>query len=281
MSSFTRLVDVRPAGRADARPRVGSVGYLNAKPLIHGLDRADGRGPLLAVPAGLLAHLQGGALDVALLPVIDYQRLGGLRVVPAGGIGCDGPTLTVRVFSRVPIGDVRQLACDTHSHSSVALARVILAEAYGITPPFVELDTDRAGWGTAGAEAVLLIGDKVVCEEPGGYPYQLDLGEAWKRLTGLPFLFAVWVARAGVTLGDLPGRLSAAKRAGLADVDGIVRRFAVPRGWPADLARRYLTEYLQFDVTPRHLEAVRLFHALAFKHGMLAVPPRELVVEGG
>jgi chorismate dehydratase len=256
--------------------RIGSVSYLNAKPLIHGLDEADDLHLSLDVPAKLIDGLRDGRFDVALLPVIDYQRLDGLRIIPSGGIGCDGPTLTVRLFSRVPIEQVRTLACDAHSHTSVALARVILAEAYGITPRFVELDTDDPTADPA-AEARLLIGDKVVCEEPAGYPHQLDLGEAWHRLTGLPFLFAAWVARAGIDLGDLPDRLSAAKSAGLAAVDGIVDRFAVPRGWPADLARRYMTEFLKYDVGPRQLEAVRLFHALAFRHGMLDRPPRGLL----
>ena len=268
-----------PARAAQPRhaTRLGSVSYLNAKPLIYGLDEADALHLSLEVPAKLMGGLRDGRFDVALLPIIDYQRLNGVRILTSGGIGSDGTTLTVRVFSRVPVGQVRTLACDTHSHSSVALARVIFAEAYGVTPTFVDLDTDDPRAAST-AEARLLIGDKVVCEEPAGFPHQLDLGDAWKRLTGLPFLFAAWVARDGVDLGDLPGRLSAAKRAGLADVDGLVRRFAVPRGWPADLARRYMTEFLKYDVGPRQLEAVRLFHALAFKHGMLAAPPRELVV---
>ncbi len=274
-----------PAPRADPRhaTRLGSVSYLNAKPLIHGLDGADDLHLSLDVPAKLIGGLRDGRFDVALLPIIDYQRLADVRLLTAGGIGSDGTTLTVRVFSRVPPERVRTLACDTHSHTSVALARVIFAEAYGATPAFVDLDTDDPRATSAAvpaeAEARLLIGDKVVCEAPDGFPHQLDLGDAWKRLTGLPFLFAAWVARGGVDLGDLPDRLAAAKHAGLAGVDGIVQRFAVPRGWPADLARRYLTEYLKFDVGPRQLEAVRLFHALAFKHGMLATPPRELVVE--
>lgn len=251
---------------------------MNAKPLIHGLDEADDLQLSLDVPAKLIDGLREGRFDVALLPIIDYQRLEGLRVIPSGGIGCDGPTLTVRLFSKVPMGQVRTLACDTHSHSSVALARVIFAESYGVTPTFVPLDTDDPAAEPPVAEARLLIGDKVVCEEPAGFPHQVDLGEAWKQLTGLPFLFAAWVARAGVDLGDLPDRLAIAKQTGLADVDRIVERFAVPRGWPAGLARRYMTEYLKYDVGARQLEAARRFHALAFTHGMLDRPPRELRV---
>jgi chorismate dehydratase len=118
---------------------IGSVSYLNAKPLIWGIEREGDVRLLLDVPSRLLAGLREGRFDVALLPVIDYQRMPGLRIVPAGGIGCDGPTLTVRIFSRVPIERIGRLACDTDSHTSVALARVVLAERWGARPVFVDL----------------------------------------------------------------------------------------------------------------------------------------------
>ena len=81
----------------------------------------------------------------------------------------------------------------------------------------------------------------MICEEPAGLPYQLDLGEAWKDMTGLPFVFAVWTAGPGPDgsapdLGDLPARLERAKQEGLAHVEEILTRFAQPRGWPRDVA---------------------------------------------
>jgi chorismate dehydratase len=123
-------------------------------------------------------------------------------------------------------------------------------------------------------DARLLIGDKVVCEEPAGFEHQVDLGAAWRALTGLPFVFAVWTARDGVDLGDLPQRLEGAKREGLAKVAEIVRRHAVGRGWPAGLALQYLTVYLKFDVGERELRAISLFHELAAKHGVIEARPR-------
>src|SRR5688500_4765400 len=188
--------------------RVGSVSFLNAKPLIYGLDGQPGVCRTLDVPSRLLDGLLDGRFDVALLPVIDYQRLPGLRLLTSGGIGCDGATLTVRIFSPVPVEQIRTLACDTDSHTSVALARIVLAKLYGVRPQFVDLTASAVTNETA----LLLIGDKVVCEEPKGLPHQLDLGEAWKRLTGLPFVFAAWIAHGGVDLGDLPARLELAKR---------------------------------------------------------------------
>jgi chorismate dehydratase len=258
--------------------RVGSVSFLNAQPLIYGLEQDPGVELSLEVPSRLLDGLREERYDVALLPVIDYQRMEGLRLLTAGGIGCDGPTLTVRIFSRVPIERVKTLACDTDSHTSVALARVLCAELYGAVPEMIPLTPRAAQPGAADSSAVLLIGDKVVSEEPAGFPYQVDLGEAWKRLTGLPFLFAAWMARDGVELHDLPQRLARARHAGLANVERIVAREATPRRWPLDVAHRYLTEHLRFDVGPEQLRAVQRFHDLAHRHGVLANPPRPLAL---
>jgi chorismate dehydratase len=255
--------------------RIGSVSFLNAKPLIYGLESDDSLELNLDVPAKLLDGLMADRFDVALLPVIDYQRMADLRVLTAGGIGCDGPTLTVRIFSPTPIERMLALACDCDSHTSVALARIILAAQYGIRPELVTLD--RARHIVRPDTGILLIGDKVVCEEPRELPYQLDLGEAWKNLTGLPFVFAAWMARGGVDLGDLPQRLERAKREGLAHVDQIIRHYATPRGWPPEIARRYLTHHLKFDIGPAQLHAIRHFHKLAHEHGVLESAPRELV----
>jgi chorismate dehydratase len=255
--------------------RIGGVSYLNAKPLIYGLAEAEHLSLTLDVPAKLIDGLLERRFDVALLPIIDYQRLPDARLLTAGGIGCDGPTLTVRIFSHVPVEEIATLACDVHSHTSVALARVILAERYGRRPRFVDLTHSEPA---PTAEARLLIGDKVVCEEPHGFEYQVDLGQAWKQLTGLPFVFAAWVARGDAELGDLPQRLESAKSAGMAHLDEIVAKDAVPRGWPANLALRYMTEYLKYDIGPRQLEAIRLFHQLAEKYRMIDGPVCELKV---
>ena len=258
--------------RRMSRPlNVGCVSFLNAKPLIYGLEGDRDVRLSLDVPARLLEGLREEQYDVALLPVIDYQRMAGLRLLTSGGIGCDGATLTVRIFSAVPVERIRTLACDTDSHTSVALARIVLSRLYGIRPKFVDLG--RPGVTVGGDTALLLIGDKVVCEGPTGLPHQIDLGDAWKRLTGLPFLFAAWIARAGVDLHDLPARLELARHDGLAHLDEIIARHAVPRGWPAEVAHRYLAEYLKFDVGPDQLQAVRLFHQYASEEGLIDHAP--------
>jgi chorismate dehydratase len=265
MSNMKTSTTLSEAASRHQLLRVGSVSFLNAKPLIHGLDSADHVKLSLAVPSNLLAGLRSEVLDIALLPVIDYQRMEGLCIVPSGGIGCDGETLTVRIFSKCPMTEIKTLACDPDSHTSVALARVIFAEQYGMSPRFVDWTRHEQ----QPCDAKLLIGDKVVCEEPPGFEHQIDLGSAWKALTGLPFVFAVWTARKGIDLGDLPEQLEQAKEAGLASVSEIVQRHAVAKGWPAGLAMQYLTVYLKFDIGERQLEAIGRFHHLAAKHGMI------------
>lgn len=247
------------------------MSFLNAKPLIYGLENDRNVALKLAVPSQLLTGLEQAQFDVALLPVIDYQRLDNLVLVPAGGIGCDGPTLTVRIFSRKPIEQIKTMACDTDSHTSVALARVILAEKYQIHPVFSDLQRDDQQ-----TDAQLLIGDKVVCEEPPVFDHQLDLGQAWREFTGLPFVFAIWTARGGVDLHDLPDRLTAAREQGLQHIDEILKKYAVPHGWPAGLALQYLTVYLKFEIAPPQLDAIARFHELCARHGLIANPPKPL-----
>ena len=246
--------------------RIASVSFLNARPLIHGLDRDPQVKLLLDVPSKLLDLLRTHQADVALLPVIDYQRLENLTIIPAGGIGSDGATLTVRIFSRVPVPQVKSLACDPDSHTSVALAGIVLARRHNLRPEFTAL----ARASDDPTQARLLIGDKVVCAGPRGFPHQLDLGDEWKSLTGLPFVFATWMARSDVA--DLPRLhdiLVSAKSRGMDDLEAIIRDHGVPRGWPAPLAKAYLTRHLTFDVGAREIDAIRLFHRFAAEEGII------------
>lgn len=249
--------------------RIGAVSYLNSRPLIYGLDSAPDVQLSLDVPARLLDGLRSGQYDVALLPIIDYQRMEGLVLVPAGGIGCDGATLTVQLFARRPIEQTSALACDPESHTSVALVQIILAERFGIEPRCIDL-----GQATSDpTEARLLIGDKVVCEQPAGFDHRLDLGSAWKELTGRPFVFAAWVARREFAnsgaAGELMRRLRSAREQGLAAVKQIVRDVALPLGWPEQLAQEYLTQNLKYDIGPEQLDAIGHFFELAARHGLI------------
>jgi len=249
--------------------RIGCVSFLNARPLIDGLDGRDDLSVRYDVPSGLLADLESGEVDLALCPVIDYQRsTQPLVVVPAGGIGCKGPTLTVRLFSRRPFDQVTRLAADTDSHTSVALARVILRERFGVDAAIDDFDARHAR-GTD-SDTMLLIGDKVVTAAPPEceYPHTLDLGQAWHEATGLPFVFAVWMARRGAELGDVPRLLAGQRARNAGRIDAIAQRHAPPIGWPIDVARQYLGHLLRYRVGARELQAMQLFWSKAAELGL-------------
>ncbi|MBX2851964.1 MAG: menaquinone biosynthesis protein [Phycisphaeraceae bacterium] len=267
--------------REAATHRVGCVSYLNAKPLIAGLDDEPGITVKADVPARLLKDLESGEVDIALCPVFDFFKSGEpLALVPVGAIGCEGPTLTVRLYSQVPIDQVTTLHADTDSHTSVVLAQILLAKLFNVSPTMVDYDArERTAEGRIdeSPQAMLLIGDKVVTGSPLAveYPYQMDLGEGWHEMTGLPFVFAIWMTRAGTELGDLPARLQARLEANLPQRLLIAERFAEQHGWPNDLAEHYLVDVLRYQVGPLELEAISRFGRLALELGLIDTP-REL-----
>ncbi len=236
--------------------RVGVVRYINTLPMIDGLGRLEGMQLVPDVPSRLIGRLASGDVDLALCSVVDAVR-GAVPavIVPVGMIGCDGRTLTVRLYSRVPWEQVRTVAADTDSHTSRALAEVVLRRRFGAAPVFRDF-AQASGSRDPGTDAMLMIGDKVIADAPaaGAWPHELDLGEAWREWTGLPFVFAAWLARADMG-EEARARVRTAarvldhqRRHNRGRIDGIVAREAAPHGWPADLAREYLGGLLRFDL---------------------------------
>lgn len=242
--------------------RLGVVSFLNSRPLIEGLSRGDGVELVYDVPALLPGMLARGEVDAALVPIVDVLRSDGrLRVISDACIGCDGETMTVRVFSQVPPDRITTLWVDGDSHTSVALASVLWRELYDRRLTLRPLDArvQRADEH----EAVLLIGDKVVDPLRGGFGYEVDLGGAWRAHTGLPFVFAVWATERDAALPDgLGGLLSRARDRGVARAAEIARTQGPALGWPVELAERYLTRCLKFALTPRMIEGAELFAGL-------------------
>jgi chorismate dehydratase len=259
--------------------RVAAVSYLNTAPLIEGLDACADLEVERLVPSRIVDRLtQTGPdrVDLGLVSVIDAARTGeDLALLSCGMIGCEGPTLTVRLYASIDPARITRLHADSDSHTSVALAQVILHERYGVRPEVVpfnarECASDGADW----PEAALLIGDKVVASSPPAVraTTQIDLGSAWHELTGLPFVYALWMCRresmhdpriqAGAALLDRQ------RRRNLARLDAIVSQRAHAKGWPDDLARRYVGELLRYEVGPREREAVRVFLHKASELGL-------------
>ncbi|MEI8197516.1 MAG: MqnA/MqnD/SBP family protein [Phycisphaerae bacterium] len=268
---------------------LGCVSYLNSKPLI---DPLIGRADVdvkFAVPSGLLPMIEApletgeekgsmGGVEGVLLPVVDYHASRReLVILPAGCIGCDGPTLTVRIYSQVPPAQIKTLYGDADSHTSVILAQLILRQRYGTHPSMESWSPPSTSHpATSLPQSFLLIGDKVVNAAPpaAAYPYQLDLGEEWHQLTGLPFVFAVWMARAELpparqqTLCTL---LANARARGATMTESLLDKYVAEKHWPRDLAHRYFTEYLKYAWNDRMAAGLAQFYQLAQAEGLLNV----------
>lgn len=263
--------------------RVGVVRFLNTCPLIEGLDKCADLELVAAVPSQITPMLERGEIDIGLVSTIDAAvSKTPLSLLPVGAIGCDGPTLTVRVFSRIPPSEVDRLAVDTDSHTSVVLAQVVLALAFGARPKVVDFDArEGAGQGEFSddpwPEALLLIGDKVVTASPPAirYPHQIDLGQAWKDLTGLPFAYAVWMCRqadeSDERILSAAGLIQRQRLRNQSRLDWIITTRAREKGWPDDLARQYLGERLRFECDAPQRRAVSRFLSEAHELGL--APP--------
>lgn len=286
-SPVTPTIDGSSGSRAPAGPvRIAAVSYLNTVPMIEGVQAWREAELVTAVPSRLADMVTDRQVDIGLVSLADYARAGVdaagipvLSLLPCGMIGCDGPTLTVRVFSTVPLEQITTLHADTDSHTSVVLAQVVLAERHGVRPEVRDFHArEKLGSGDdadAWPETMLLIGDKVVTDSPPAvrYPYQIDLGEAWHAMTGLPFVYAVWMCR--TDRADDPDVRAAAdlidrqRRRNRMRLDSVITAEAARRGWPGDLARKYIGELLRFEVDDRAREAVGVFLTKAAGLGLL------------
>jgi chorismate dehydratase len=248
--------------------RIGAVEYLNTKPLICDLDLlAPDAELVLEVPSRLADDLAAGRLDVALIPVIEYFRAGSYSILPDIAIASRGPVLSVTLFSRVPLEQIRTLALDEGSRTSAALTQILLRKRYQVEPIILPLPMDQAADEVA-ADAVLLIGDRAMRASLPGFAYSYDLGQEWQDWTGLPFVYAVWAVRPGADLGPVATALVEAKQRGLERVAQIAH-FEAPRlELGAGFCRRYLTNIIYFDLGPRELAGLRKFYALACELGL-------------
>jgi chorismate dehydratase len=251
--------------------RVGAVSYLNAKPLYYGLCGYAPRVLLsMDVPSKLAEQLAAGELDVALIPSIEYLRGVGLgyEIIPGFAIAARGPVRSVKLFSRVPWDQVGRLALDAGSRTSQALAQIWLDERHGIKPRRIEELPLGVSALESTADAVLVIGDQAMRVPHEPFFDVVDLAEAWHEMTGLPFVFALWVARSGVDLDDLPAALEQSRTMGLASADELARIHGLRLGLDVATCYDYLTRVLSYELGEAELAGLGQFAAKAARLGL-------------
>ena len=242
-----------------ARYRIGSVPYLNARPLVEGI--ADHL--TFHVPSQLADHFAAGELDAALLPVFEAVAHERAIIADNMAIACRGEVYSVFLAHREPVGTLESIALDPASHTSNRLLQCLLAEFYEIDPEYVASPVDDA-------QPRLLIGDAALKfreAHAGGDWKFFDLGAEWMRCTGLPFVFACWVLRDGVADAKLlADALREVKKNGLAARESIAQEYD-----DAKFVLHYLTQCIRFDLSVEEKQAIALFAALLRKHGLVNV----------
>ena len=256
--------------------RIGAVSYLNSKPLIEDLPLLlPSTQIILDYPSRLADRLANDDLDVALIPSVEYFRGSGYRILSTACVAARGPVMSVKLYCRVHPGQIRRLALDEGSRTSAALAKVILAERYGVHPASESLPIESVTTDSS-ADAVLLIGDRAMHVPEERFVEVMDLGRMWFEWTGLPFVFAMWVARQGARVNGVERALDQARDRGVQAIRRIAATQADRLGLNTQTALTYLTENLTFHLTTAELSGLNLFRQLADQQNLLCLPGRTL-----
>ncbi len=243
--------------------RIGCVKYLNARPLIHGWDGEVA----LDHPSVLCAQLARGELDVALVSSFEFLRNPIYKIVDGISIASDGPVYSVVVAHRGEISDVKEIALDPAAETSGNLLRCLLREL-GLDPQWVARSTPSK------ESARLLIGDQAIrFRQKYGDEFQyFDLGENWKKIVRLPFVYALWLVRPEVIdPKPIADALRASRNENLAKIDQLI---ANEKEFDRAFCERYYRENLRFSFGQRDQQGLRAFAELCQKHELL--PKREI-----
>ena len=241
----------------DKKISVGAVGYLNTRPLIHGIMASDISKDVSLVmdhPANLVRRLTSGEIDLGLIPVGALPSIPGARIVSDHCIGTEGEVASVAVFSEVPLESIRSVWLDYQSRTSVRLCRLIV-EMHLKRSDILFYNASDEGYmdSIKGDAAGLVIGDRAL-RLHGRFPHLFDLGALWREFTGLPFVFACWVSTRDLDSGFLQA-FDEANAAGLADLDHAIRGISIPE---YDM-NRYFRENISYRLDDAKREGMRLF----------------------
>jgi chorismate dehydratase len=247
---------------------LGAVEYLNARPMVYGLElRSDLFTLRFDVPSKCAALLHEGSIDVGMIPAIEYLRGPQYRIVPDVAIVSDGPVASVAMFSTKPVEQIRTIAADTSSRTSTALLRILCFEVFGIEARFQPMPPDVPAM-LRSCGAALVIGDPALFYDPApSGACKTDLGERWTALTGLPFVWAFWAGRPGAVPPHAVAALLEARDRGVDASDAIATAYCGADR--AALGRAYLRENISYALGEREQAGLRRYFELAAKHGIV------------
>lgn len=236
--------------------RVGIVNYLNTRPLIYGLQRAP-VSDLIELkgdyPARLADMLLNDEIDIGLIPVAVIPQLPSYHIIGDHCIGTEGEIASVALFSEVPMGEIKKIYLDYQSRTSVALLKYLVKEYWGIDPEFIQSVDEDYRKEIKGTTAGLVIGDRAF-EQRKISTFIYDLGSEWKKITGLPFVFAAWVSTREMP-ADFIEVFNKANALGLQHIDEIVQENSFTL---YDLSK-YYNLHLSYHLDERKRAGMELF----------------------
>jgi chorismate dehydratase len=251
------------------KPKLSIVYYLNSLPLSWGFIHGDERQLFdldFSPPSRCADLLAQGEVDIGLIPVIEYQRIAALKIVPGLSVASKRPVKSVLLFSKVPIEEIQSVAADSSSRTSVCLLEILLRARFN-SAAIIHIERPDLASMLQRNDAALLIGD-IALKAEADKLFCYDLAEEWQNFTGKPFVFAFWGVRKSLALPD-PAVFMRSFQYGMAHVDDIVAEQTRQLGLGADLIRDYITNAIDYSLDRENLEGLQLFYRLAREYRMI------------
>ncbi len=250
-----------------AKHTVGCVPYLNARPLARLFANTGEVEVIYDVPSKLPKLLDGGVAQAVLASAFDALKTPGRTYAAGVSIASNTAVESVRLFSKVPFGQINRLALDASSLTSNALARALLAENFAISPQ-CDAALPDLGAMLQSHDAAILIGDKGMAAAGEGLNV-MDLGLAWTELTGLPFVWAIWIGDENLS-PELVTLLNQAARWGEGQTEMLAAEAHAETGLPYEACAHYLRNVMDYRLTERHLLGLKTYRDLLIKHALLS-----------
>jgi chorismate dehydratase len=255
-----------------SNPKVSVVQYLNTAPLVWGMLKGEQQGKFdlsFATPAACADAVKQRKVDVGIIPSIEYQRMEKAQIIAGISIAAKDAVKSVLLLSNVPIAKIQTVAVDNSSRTSAALLRILMRKFYSrfvtVTPLAPKPDDMLKR-----ADAALVIGDPALAFV-GPIAEIYDLGAEWKKFTGLPFVFALWVGYEEARLSRLRKDFEDSRDFGLAHVDDIAAEYAPKLNMDVSTVKVYLTENINYSLDEENRKGLRLFYKLAREVGIITV----------
>lgn len=242
----------------DRKIRIGAVSYLNTKPLIYGLEREAIRDKIDLIkdyPSNIAIKLIEGTIDIGLVPVSVIDQIPNANIIGDVCIGCNGPVDSVAIFSNTPLDQIKAVILDYQSRTSAALAQVLMREYWKKEVQWIPATNENFRDQIKEGTAALIIGDRAL-QYKNHSTFMYDLGEAWTAHTGLPFVFACWIANKSID-PEFIQEFNYANRIGLKNLDDIVFKENIDY---SDLYK-YYTYYIQYELNDQMRRGMALFRS--------------------